>query len=147
MILTSLTQLTMETKEKAMTYKVTRQGHVSGLRAIDFFALSRLLPEIVEWLISQFLRRHDLLCCLAFRHLHGSAPPYLAGYVLHSSQLNWGTLTASIGCRRVTSRPTHLDCAPGRSRFPLRLRGIVSRPIFVIPASVFPVLGRNWKHT
>ena len=44
-----------------LTYKVTRQGHVFGLHAIDsldpktleikkkIFALSRLLPEIVEW--------------------------------------------------------------------------------------------------
>ena len=34
----------------------------------------------------------------------------VSGGILHSSQLNWGTLTASIGCRRGTSRPTHLDC-------------------------------------
>ena len=33
----------------------------------------------------------------------------VSGWLLHSSQLNWGMLTASIGCRRVTSRPTHLD--------------------------------------
>ena len=28
---------------------------------------------------------------------------------IHSSQLNWGTLTASLGSRRATSCPTHLD--------------------------------------
>ena len=55
-----------------LTYKVTRQCHISGLHAIDFldqknfrnekkiFALSRLLPELVEWWNSQCLGRHDM---------------------------------------------------------------------------------------
>ena len=74
----------------------------------------------------------------------------VSGGLLHSSQLNWGTLSTSIGCRRVTSSPTYLNgdnWPPGRSRFPLLPRGTVSRPVFVILASVFPVLGRNWKPT
>ena len=65
--------------------------------------------------------------------------------LLHSSQLNWGTLTALIGFS--SHAPGQWQLAPGRSWFPLLPCGTVSRSIFVIPASVFPVLGRNWKPT
>ena len=43
--------------------------------------------------------------------------------------------------------PGPCQLAPGLSRFPLLPRGTVSRLVFGIPASVFLVLGRNWKPT
>ena len=46
----------------------------------------------------------------------------VSGGLLHSSQLNWGTLSALIGCRRVTSRPTHQD----GDNWPPGVRGFLS---------------------
>ena len=46
----------------------------------------------------------------------------VSGGLLHSCQLNWGTLSASIGCRRVTSRPSHPDC----DNWPQGVRGFLS---------------------
>ena len=43
--------------------------------------------------------------------------------------------------------PGRWQLAPRRSWFPLLPRGTVSRPVFMILASVFSVLGRNWKPT
>ena len=59
----------------------------------------------------------------------------VSGGLLHSSQLNWGTLTASIGCRRVTSRPTHLDC----DNWPPGVCGFLSCRVEQSPGRVFVI--------
>ena len=61
------------------------------------------------------------LCCLAFRCLHGSAPPYLAGYFTPFSSIE-GRSQLRSAAAGLLSRPSHPDC----DNWPQGVRGFLS---------------------
>ena len=120
-------------------------GQLSGVMRIAarpilvLLRQSHVISEIrarLHWL-DMLSRVQFKLCCIAFRCLHGSAPPYLASYFIPVGSIEGRSqlLRSAAAGLFLVPRTWTVKIGPRHSQlFPLLPRGTVSQSIFLILA-------------